>query len=99
MASADRVLFSRSTLSLRLFPSQANVRSTVQRIGSLTQPRERVVVGQRQRLEPERVRVLDERGRRQQPVGGRRMAMQIEAQTLSSNALIVSDRSPRSSAT
>ena len=37
--SDDRTLFSRSTLSRRHRPSQANVRSTVHRIGSFTQPR------------------------------------------------------------
>ena len=36
--SDDRTLFSRSLLSRRHRPSQANVRSTVQRIGSFTQP-------------------------------------------------------------
>jgi hypothetical protein len=39
---------------------------------------ERVVIGQRERLETERVRVLDERRRREQPVGGRRMAVQVQ---------------------
>ena len=37
-ASADSTLFSRSLLSRRHLPSQANVLSTVQRIGKRTQP-------------------------------------------------------------
>src|SRR5437763_1713173 len=37
--SDDRTLFSRSLLRRRQLPSQAKVRSTVQRIGSFTQPR------------------------------------------------------------
>ncbi len=37
-ASDDLTLFSRSLLNRRHFPSHANVRSTVQRIGSSTQP-------------------------------------------------------------
>ena len=37
-ASDDRTPCSRSLLSRRQRPSQANVRSTVQRIGSRTQP-------------------------------------------------------------
>ena len=36
--SDDSTLFSRSTLRRRHLPSQANVRSTVHRIGSVTQP-------------------------------------------------------------
>ena len=36
--SDESTLFSRSTVRRRHVPSQANVRSTVQRIGSLTQP-------------------------------------------------------------
>src|ERR1700693_3585190 len=38
MASDDRVLFSRSKLKRRHLVSQANVRSTVQRIGNFTHP-------------------------------------------------------------
>ena len=61
----------------------------------LVQAAERVVVGQRKRAQAERVRVLDQRRGRQPPVGGRRMAVEIDqALTSSSNALIVSDRSP-----
>src|SRR5512135_2593606 len=37
-ASDDRTLFSRSLVSRRHWPSHANVRSTVHRIGSLAQP-------------------------------------------------------------
>ncbi len=37
-ASEDRTLFSRSLLSRRHLPSQANVRSTVHRIGNFTHP-------------------------------------------------------------
>ena len=37
-ASDDRTLFSRSLLNRRHLPSHANVRSTVHRIGSSTQP-------------------------------------------------------------
>ena len=38
IASEERVLFSRSLLSRRHFPNQANVRSTVQRSGNFTHP-------------------------------------------------------------
>lgn len=38
IASDDRTVFSRSLVSRRQRPSQANVRSTVQRISSTTQP-------------------------------------------------------------
>jgi hypothetical protein len=52
------------------------------------------MVGQRERADPQPVCVLDDGGGRKQAVGGRGMAVEVEFQTLSSNALIVSDRSP-----
>jgi hypothetical protein len=36
------------------------------------------MVGQRERADAERARVLDERGGRQRPVGGRRVAVEID---------------------
>ena len=51
----------------------------VRRRGRLGQAGERVVVGQRERADAERVRVLDQRRGRERPVGGRRMAVEIEA--------------------
>ena len=45
--------------------------------GRLLEPGKRVVIGQRERADAERVRVLDERSGRERPVGGRRMAVEI----------------------
>jgi hypothetical protein len=50
----------------------------IRRRRRLAEARERVVIGQGERLEPERVRVLDQCARREQPVGGRRMAVEFQ---------------------
>jgi hypothetical protein len=47
-------------------------------LGRLAEAGQRVMVGQRERADAERARVLDERGGRQRPVGGRRMAVEID---------------------
>ena len=47
-------------------------------LGGLGETAERVVVGQRERPDAERMGVLDERSGRQRPVGGRRMAVEID---------------------
>jgi hypothetical protein len=47
-------------------------------ISSLGETTERVVVGQRERADTERMGVLEQRSGRQRPVGGRRMAVEID---------------------
>ena len=49
--------------------------------GCLGEAGERVVVGQRERPDAERVRVLDQRGGSERPVGGRGMAVEVEPQS------------------